>query len=148
MSTKIYMSNVITCKFSDRSCFKLGSVHPSFHLGKNLHYYQASWDVSVCTTESHEKCFLSLFRLIQINFRVGNSPEEIRLYHIILKKLNTNKKRKGQPPKGHCQAETSALQYTPHLTQLEKEGDEGMMGKREVKIPGGGFPGIVELLKE
>lgn len=66
------------------------------------------------------------------------------------KKVNTNKESKSQPSKGHCQAETSALQYTPHLTltQLEKEGDEGKMGKKEGKIPGGGFPGIVELLKE
>lgn len=36
MSTKIYMSNVIIHKFSDRSCFKLGSVHLCFHLGKTF----------------------------------------------------------------------------------------------------------------
>lgn len=36
MSTKIYMSNVIIHKFSDRSCFNLGSVHIGFHLGKTF----------------------------------------------------------------------------------------------------------------
>lgn len=48
------------------------------------------------------------------------------------KKVNTNKESKRQPPKGHCQAETSALQYTPHDTDTagkqgagREEGQEG-----------------------
>lgn len=45
--------------------------------------------------------------------------------------MNTNKESESQLPKGHCQAETSALQYTPHNTDTagkrgaQREGQEG-----------------------
>lgn len=127
MSTKIYKSNEIIHKFSDRSCCNLGSVPLGFHLGlkQTLPCYQTFWDVSVCTTESHKKCFPTHFRLIQINFRVSHSLEEIRLYHSIKNKEEIQTKQaEVSHPKGHCQAETSALQNTPHLTVTQLEGDE------------------------
>lgn len=49
--------------------------------------------------------------------------------------MNTNKESKSQLPKGHCQAETSALQYTPHNTDTAGKGgarrEKGQEGGEE-----------------
>lgn len=60
------MSNVIIHKFSDRSCFNLGSVHTGFHLGKTFTATRLPGIYQLAQQNRTRNVFLAHFRLKQV----------------------------------------------------------------------------------